>query len=355
MTMKNTLLFLLFLVGISACQDKNKAGLTSNLKVFASVEIDTLLEKEISIRALLLDDTKIWYAGNNGQYGSIDLIKNKKFNGHITKDTLLPEFRSIAQTKENIFMLNVGTPALLYKVSKDGSHIKNVYLENHPKAFYDSMQFWNDTEGIAMGDPINNCFSVLITRDGGNTWNKIPCENLPKTIEGEAAFAASNTNLVIKGNNTWMVSGGKKARIFFSADKGKSWRVTETPIIQGETMTGIFTADFYDAQNGFIAGGNYEKLNQNFGNKAVTTDGGKTWRLKAEKEGFGYASCIQYVPNSNAEQLVSVGASGLYYSANAGEKWTKFSDDTSLFTIRFMNDSTAIAAGKNKIIRIKFK
>ena len=160
---------------------------------------------------------------------------------------------------------------------------------------------------------------------------------------------------MIKGNQTWMVSGGKKSRIFYSADKGKSWKVFETPIIQGQAMTGIFTADFYDAKNGFIAGGNYEKLTQNFGNKAITNDGGKSWKLIAEKKGFGYASCIQYVPNSNAQQLVSVGASGLYYSSNAGEKWSKLSNDSTLHTIRFINDSTAIAAGKNKIIRVNFK
>jgi hypothetical protein len=42
---------------------------------------------------------------------------------------------------------------------------------------------------------------------------------------------------------------------------------------------------------GFVAGGDYEALNQNFGNKARTADGGKTWELIAENQGFGYASC----------------------------------------------------------------
>lgn len=339
----------------SSCRNENNRSPETTSRLFTSIKIDTLLQEKLSIRAILIDSSKIWYAANNGQYGYIDLTTDKRFNGHVTKDTLSLEFRSIAHTKDYIFMLNVGTPALLYRVSKDGSRIKKMYQENHPKAFYDSMQFWNNKEGIAMGDPTDACLSVLITRDGGISWNKIPCTNLPKVKDGEAAFAASNTNIVIKGNETWMVSGGKKARVFYSADKGKSWKVFDTPIIQGEAMTGIFSADFYDAENGFIAGGNYEKLNQNFGNKAITNDGGKSWKLVAENEGFGYASCVQYVPNSNARQLVSVGASGLYYSSTSGEKWNKLSDDTTLNTIRFMNDSTAIAAGKNKIIRVNFK
>ncbi len=353
--MKYILHLCLFLIVFTACKNETQPILTSNLKVFTSVEIDTIVQEELSIRAILIDDHKVWYAANKGQYGSIDLVSGKQFSGHVTKDTLSLEFRSIAQTKEDVFIMNVGTPALLYRISKDGSRIKKMFQENHPKAFYDSMQFWNNQEGIAMGDPTDSCLSVLITRDGGASWNKVSCANLPKTEEGEAAFAASNTNLVVKGNETWMVSGGKKSRVYYSNDKGVSWSVVKTPIVQGKVMTGIFTADFYDTKNGFIAGGDYEHLQQNSGNKALTKDGGKTWKLVAENAGFGYASCVQYVPNSNAEQLISVGASGLYYSSDSGEKWKKMLDDSSLYTLRFMNDTTAIAAGKNKIIRLKFR
>jgi len=82
------------------------------------------------------------------------------------------------------------------------------------------MQFWNDMEGIAVGDPIDACLSIIITRDGGETWNKLPCEKLPKVVDGEAAFAASNTNIITKGTATWIVSGGKKSRVFTRQIKG---------------------------------------------------------------------------------------------------------------------------------------
>ncbi len=217
------------------------------------------------------------------------------------------------------------------------------------------MQFWNEMEGIALSDPTSNCLSILLTTDGGKTWQKPSCNGLPKMNEGEAAFAASNTNIVIKGNNTWIVSGGKKARVYHSLDKGISWKVYETPIVQGEAMTGIFTADFYNETIGFIAGGNYEKPNQNFQNKALSTDGGKTWKLVSENSGFGYASCVQFVPNSNGKKLICVGSSGLFFSNDKGSTWTQLSRDSSLFTIRFIDEKTAIAAGKDKIIRIKFQ
>ncbi|WP_371541621.1 oxidoreductase [Flavobacterium sp. Arc3] len=283
------------------------------------------------------------------------MVINEKIESKITKDTLKLEFRSIAQTTKNIFLLSVANPALLYKASKTGLKTTLVYQENNPKVFYDSMKFWNKNEGIAMGDPIDNALSIITTRDGGNTWSKIPADQLPQIADGEAAFAASNTNIVIKGNKTWIVSGGKKARVFYSGNKGNSWKVYDSPIVQGKAMAGIFTADFYDANRGFIAGGDYEAPNQNFQNKARTIDGGKTWELVAENQGFGYASCVQYIPHSNGKSLVSVGASGIYYSYDSGNTWKQLASDPSLFTIRFINNHTAIAAGKNKMIRIRFQ
>jgi photosystem II stability/assembly factor-like uncharacterized protein len=216
------------------------------------------------------------------------------------------------------------------------------------------MQFLDDQFGVAMGDPIADCLNVIITTDGGNSWQKIPCENLPKVTKGEAAFAASNTNVILRGNCIFMVSGGKKSRCFVSNNKGKTWQVYETPIVQGKEMTGIFTADFYDEKIGFIAGGNYEEQSNNSKNKALTKDGGKTWKLVGEKQSFGYASCVQFVPNGKGKKIVCLGGTGIHYSSNFGKSWKKLSDILDLYTFRFANDSTAYAAGKNKIVQLNF-
>lgn len=320
---------------------------------YTKVEVDTLLKGNFSSRAILIDGDKIWYGADKSRYGYYDVVSKKHFEQQFSPDSL--EFRSIAQTSKSIFLLNVGSPAFLLKVDKATGNAKTVHTDDNKKIFYDSMKFWNDSEGIAMGDPVENCLSVLITRNGGNSWEKMPCSDLPKTDEGEAAFAASNTNIAIEGDNTWIVTGGKKARVLFSSDKGKNWKIFDTPIISGKSMTGIFTADFYDSKTGFIAGGDYERPNRNKENKAVTSDGGKTWKLIAENDGFGYASCVQYLPKSGGNGIAAVGASGLHYSKDGGAKWAQLHNDYSLFTIRFKNDSTAYAAGKDKIVRIRFK
>jgi photosystem II stability/assembly factor-like uncharacterized protein len=353
--MRKVILFLSAFVLFMSFKTLNHSDDKAFFNGFTSIQIDTLFQDKISIRAILIDKNKVWYAADNSRFGSFDLDKKEKFEDHIYRDTLNLEFRSIAQTSKDIFLLSVGNPALLYSVSKKTQKFKLVYKEVNPKVFYDSMQFWNDKEGIAIGDPTEDTFSIIVTRDGGETWTKLLSDKLPTNSHGEAAFAASNTNIVIKGDDTWLVSGGKKSRVFYSPDKGKTWKVVETPIVQGKTMTGIFTADFYDAKHGFIAGGDYEQPNKKSENKAFTTDGGNTWKLIGQDMGFGYASCVQYVPGGNGKEIICVGSEGIQYSQNGGENWTQLSTDSKLFTIRFVNRNTAIAAGHNKVIRIRFK
>ena len=349
------LVFIVLSFQIACSPTKQKNNIVSKSDYFKLVTVDTLLKEKINSRAILALRDKVYYAGDIGRVGFINYSDKKRTEFSIKNVEHPLEFRSIAQTSDAIFVLNVGSPAQLYRLSKDLSQNKLVYEEKHPKVFYDSMQFWNDTDGIAMGDPTADCLSIIRTHDGGSSWQKIPCGKLPKVDEGEAAFAASNSNIILKGKHLWIVSGGKKARVYHSSNHGKNWDVAETPIIQGSEMTGIFTADFYDIQNGFIAGGNYEKQNQNFSNKAISSDKGNHWSLVGEHQGFGYASCIQYVPESKASALVCIAGDGLYYSHDFGETWKMLLETKTLYTIRFVNKFTAVAAGRDGIYKIDFQ
>ena len=342
-----------------------------------SVTITPLGNSISSHRTLTIIDKKPYLAGSNGSvYG---LFSNDSgFETFIQYDTLKPHFRASAFNGESYFALSVGNPALLYKfepnrnvapVKKTNAnteywlpkgetffdaptyytHYANiVYKEEHEKVFYDALAFFDTQNGIAMGDPTEDCLSIILTKDGGNTWQKIPCNNLSKTEEGEAAFAASNGNIAIVGTNAWLVTGGKRARVFHTPDMGKTWKVYDTPIVEGGQMTGIYSVDFYDSKNGIIFGGDWSKKDDNIANKAITNDGGQTWQLIADGEGPGYKSCVQYVPETNGKELFAVGSTGISFSNDGGHSWKKVSNEA-YYTIRFVNKNIAWLAGNKKI------
>lgn len=320
---------------------------------FSSVETELILKDTLSVRALEIIGENLAFAGNRGMYGLYN-SRTGDWKTNVQKyDTILSDFRAVASTSTDFFMLSAGNPALLFKTGETGS-MELVYKEEGEKVFYDAMTFWNDNEGIAMGDPTENCLSIIITRDGGKTWNKIGCDILPEVEEGEAAFAASNSNIAVKGDHTWILSGGMRSRVFYSGDKGKNWKVFDTPLIQGTSTTGGYSMDFYNEQTGIILGGDYKNPEKNTGNKAVTKDGGRTWKLVAEGYDPGYQSAVRYVPTREAQEIVGVGPNGVSYSFDGGRNWQELSKE-SFHTIRFVDDTTAYAAGRNKIARLRFR
>ena len=352
--MKPIIFALLFISVLFSCGKKETKIIP---KEFNVVEVEMILEDSLlNVRALeVYIEENATFATSKGEIGAIFRTKGgwtRAIKKKLLFDTLNLNFRSISNRKNAGFALSIGSPAYLIKLGEIEDSL--VYQENHPKAFYDSMDFWNDQEGIAIGDPTDDCISVIITRDGGNTWNKLSCEQLPKAKEGEAAFAASDTNISIVGDKIWVATGGKASRVLFSPDKGKTWEVFDTPIIQGLETTGIYSLDFYDELNGFAIGGDYTKPDDNANNKIRTQDGGKTWQLVAENENPGYRSCVQYVPNSNAKSIVAVGFKGVDISNDSGGSWKHISDE-GFYTIRFVNDSVAYAAGKGRISKLKFR
>ncbi len=342
--------FFLFATILSCKQKEENAK-----KNITSVEIEEIfMDSALSIRALdLASDKSIAFAANDGVFGLYNPQTQQWTTATQNYDTLNLQFRAIARTADDFFMLSVDNPALLFKTGENGA-MEVVYKEEHENVFYNAMRFWNSKEGIAIGDPTEECMSIIITRDGGKTWHKVACENLPKIKEGEAAFAASNTNIAIIGNKAWIATGGKTSRILFSDDKGKSWQVFETPMINGEATTGTYSLDFYDENNGFAIGGDYTKPDANNANKMRTSNGGRTWELVGNGKEPGYRSCVQYVPNSGGKELVTIGIQGIDYSSDSGSTWKHLSDE-GFYTLRFMNDSVAYAAGQGRIAKLKFQ
>ncbi|MGB1043438.1 MAG: oxidoreductase, partial [Tenacibaculum sp.] len=185
-----------------------------------NITIQEFKMDSLNIRAIrVLNTNEVYYAAANGDLGCIT-NNNKKELHNIKHDSIIPNYRSLAYNGKDFFALSIANPALLYKYNEH--KIELVYKEEHDKVFYDSMKFFVDGKyGIAVGDPTDTCPSIILTSDGGDSWTKLSCESLPVFDDGEAFFAASNTNIKVLGNTVWIASGGKKARVLKSTDKGQ--------------------------------------------------------------------------------------------------------------------------------------
>lgn len=342
--MRNLIVFFSLLL-LCSCKKNTKRP------TFSEVSIQTVYQDSVSIRAIeFLDGNTLAFAGSKGIFGTVEISSGTVRTNRMTHDSLVPEFRAVAHTDSDFFMLSVADPALLYKTG-GGGKMDLVYLEEGEGVFYDAMKFWNNREGIAVGDTVNGCISIIITRDGGQHWEKVPCDQLPDSKGTEGAFAASNTNIEIIGDSVWI--GTTEGRIFYSPDKGNTWSVQQTAIIHEKETEGIYSLDFYDAKIGYAIGGDFTAPMASKNNKMRTNDGGASWQIFADGEAPGYKSCVQFVPGSGGQNLVAVGFTGISYSNNGGQSWQHLSDE-GFYTLRFLNGNTAYAAGKNRIAKLTF-
>lgn len=133
--MKFKIYILLLLTVFFSCKSLKLNNLNATQNNFTAVKVDTLFQDKISIRAILVDKNKVWYAADKNRFGSYDLISKIKSEQVIIKDTLKMEFRSIAQTSNYIFIVNVGNPAVLFRFSKKTNEQKIVYQEMDSKVF----------------------------------------------------------------------------------------------------------------------------------------------------------------------------------------------------------------------------
>jgi len=228
----------------------------------------------------------------------------------------------------------------------EGTHWTKQFETSEKGVFLDALAFWDKQHGIALSDPVGGQLFILTTDDGGKTWARVAASGTTAVLPGEAAFAASGTCLTIQGtSNVWVgTGGGARARVFHSSDRGRTWTVADTPIHAGNSAAGIFSVAFRDAQHGVAVGGEYSKPKQAFDNVAVTSDGGRTWRLARGPLPPGNMSAVAYVPDTDGKSLVAVGLAGTATSTDGGESWAMV-DTVAYNSVAFASRADGWAAG----------
>jgi len=278
------------------------------------------------LRGLCVVDSKIvWASGTKGTYLRTS-DGGKTWTGGVVPGASDFDFRDVhAVDGRAAHLLSIGTgdKSRIYRTTDGGETWALSFQNRDPGGFLDALAFWNPDHGIALGDPIDGRFMILTTDDGGVSWKRQPGDALPPVVEGEGAFAASGTCLVVQGDrNVWFGTGGGKAsRVFRSVDQGRSWTVHETPVRAGNASSGIFSLAFRDANDGITIGGDYKHPEQFDQIAARTTDGGRSWSTVRGPGPRGYRSCVVIAPDTDGKTVIAVGPSGSDFSTDGGASW----------------------------------
>lgn len=297
-----------------------------------------------SLRSVsVVDANVIWASGTHGTY-LITTDGGNTWAAHQVSGAESLDFRGVRAFGAEAFLLAAGPgdQSRIYHTLDFGQHWELQFTNPGPKGFLDCMAFSDESHGIVVGDPVNGKFQILRTEDAGKTWRFADSKDMPPALDGEGAFAASNSCITVNGKqNVWFVTGGSAARVFHSSDRGETWAVSDTQIVHRAPSQGIFSVAFKDALHGVIAGGNYAHPDESGNNLAITTDGGKTWKLATLPQ-TRFFSGISYVDGSS---LVTVGSGVTAFLSDNLRNWRDFTDQG--FNAVDSKDGVTFAAGAN--------
>jgi photosystem II stability/assembly factor-like uncharacterized protein len=297
----------------------------------------------------------VWASGTKGTYlRSID-------NGATWVAATVPgaetlDFRDVqAFSADEAYLLAAGPgeQSRIYKTN-DGGKTWSLQFTNHdPKGFFDCMAFWDREHGIALGDPVNGQFEVIVTNNGGADWTPLSASYAPRSLASEGAFAASGTCITVEGDrNAWFVTGGNAARVFRSTSRGSTWAAADAPILHDNNSSGIFSITFNGPRHGVVGGGDYKNPERQGTSLAYTEDGGLTWHA-SNIQPQSYFSSVALDPQ-NGHQLLAVGSVHASYTDDVRNSGWKNSWNLNLNAAVYLGAGIAIGVGpKGAIVRFQ--
>lgn len=301
------------------------------------------------IGAHAVDAQTVWLAGTRGTYARTRDGGATWTTGVVPgADTL--QFRDVhAVSADGAYLLSIGSGAAsrIYKTTDGGRTWQLSFQNEDAAAFFDCLAFWDAEHGIAFSDAVDGVFPVITTDDGGATWQYVPADALPPALDGEGSFAASGTCLTTVGDSTALfgTAAAAAARVYRTDDQGRTWRVSETPVVAGEAA-GLATLAFRDARHGVALGGDLVAPDSFTTNVAVTSDGGQAWRAGAAPPFPGAVYGSVYVPNALPPTLVAVGPRGAAVSMDDAASWVPL-DTLEYWSLAFAGPQAGWLVGRD--------
>lgn len=316
------------------------SGIDTNLRAVSVA--NTQREKGVSLPI-------VWSSGSNGVVlKSLDegnSWQRLRVEGGETLD-----FRGIVAFDDKTAYLmssGEGEKSRIYKTTDGGENWKLEATDKHKEFFLDSIACLSVTHCFALGDPIGGKFLVLSTNDG-ERWSTLASVQMPAALSGEGAFAASNSCLLVSGEEIMFVTGGPAARVFHSKNSGLTWWVLQTPMAHGNASSGIFSVSRLHSEKAspiVVVGGDYQDSNRTSDTAAFSLDPRKTWKL-AKREPGGFRSAVGFL---DSRIVIALGPNGEDISEDGGVHW-KRTDSLNLNALAILDAEHGWAVGPNGTI-----
>jgi hypothetical protein len=310
-------------------------------------------KEKISLRGLsVVTNNIIWASGSNGQVAkSTDGGEN--FTWITVKGYEKRDFRDIeAFDSSTAKLMAVDAPAIILKTNDGGNTWKEVFHDDTTGMFLDAMDFADDGNGIVVGDPINNKLFIATTSSYGDKWLALKPENNFYTADtGEAFFAASGTNINIKGNKNnhaiSFVTGGSDSRLFFNGQplalnimKGKDSQGANSVAVNSSVTKMIIVGGDFNAP--VSSEKNIEVFNIN---------GEQLLYPVVQTPPHGYRSCVAFITD---DSLICCGLTGVDISNDGGLNWKLISNESFHVCAKAKNGNAVFLAGKDgRIARLE--
>jgi len=232
----------------------------------------------------------------------------------------------------------------IYKTTNGGNTWTHQF--EGPYSFANNVWFFDENDGVALGDQADDYFEIWTSDDGGDTWTRVPEESFSgvEVVPGEYGWTgcmeAVGDNTIIFGTHA------PEGNAYISHDRGLTWFGSYTGCAGTGLNPGVNELAFKDPMNGLAAhdnGATYDLY--------TTSDGGENWE-EITPTGTPYAAGLSYVPGTDNMYISTGAAEGYYgasYSIDGGHTWEDYPEvsDTQLLSCDFIEGGIGWAGSFN--------
>jgi photosystem II stability/assembly factor-like uncharacterized protein len=263
-------------------------------------------------------DDQVFWASRNDATGTIVTTDggNTWAQSSFTDPKAFPVYCIHAFDANTAFV----TASTIYKTTNRGTTwtpAPGVFTNS--TSFPNTIHFFDQNNGVAMGDPVDGYFEIYTTSNAGVNWVRVPQGNIPAPLTGEAGIV----NVHAYANDSYWFST-TNARLFRSTDRGYTWTCSQLPTIVGGYISMAFRDELHGLADSMI--GSDFAIGR-------TSDGGDTWTYELMPEWITGWANLSYIPGTTATYTInSISYSGnelrtiILFTKDDGLTWNRMDD-----------------------------